>query len=109
MALKLAALATVAAATLVAAFLPTGSGAQANSAQFVRCTATPVSVVSTGSGTWGTSERVKHDAIASWQQSAAQSVGPYYADWTHSLGANVDCHRQLFKVTCVATATPCRI
>ncbi len=108
MALKLVALTSIAAATLVAAFFPTGPRSEASAAQFVRCTANPVSVVATGSGTWGTSARVKQSAIASWQSSAAQSVGPYYADWNHSLGANVDCHRELFKVTCVATATPCR-
>lgn len=108
MALKLAALATIAAGTLVATFLPNGSESSAEAAQFLRCVANPISVVATGNGTWGTNDRVKSAAIASWQAAAAQSVGPNYSDYAHSMGANVDCRRALFKVTCVATATPCR-
>jgi hypothetical protein len=108
MALKLAAVATIAAGTLVAMFLPTGYESTAEAAQFLRCVASPVSVVAEGSGTWGTSDRVKNQAIASWQAAASQAAGPNYSDYSHSLGANVDCHRALFKVTCVATATPCR-
>ncbi len=108
MALKLAALATIAAGTLVATFLPSGTDSSAQAAQFLRCVANPVSVVVTGSGTWGTSDRVRNEGIASWQAAAAQTVGPTYSDYGHSLGANADCHRSLFKVTCVVTATPCR-
>jgi len=108
MALKFAALAAIAAGTLVATFLPSGEQSSAHAAQFLRCVASPVSVIATGSGTWGTSDRVKNSAIASWQVAAAQAAGPNYADYNHSLGANVDCHRALFRVTCVATATPCR-
>lgn len=108
MALKFAALATIAAGTLVAMFLPTGAESSAQAAQFLRCVAAPVSVVATGSGTWGTSDRVRNEGIAGWQAAAAQSAGPNYADYSHSLGANADCRRSLFKVVCVVTATPCR-
>jgi hypothetical protein len=108
MALKLAALTTIVAGTLVAILLPTGSNSSAEAAQFLRCVANPVTVAAIGSGTWGTSDRVKNEAIASWQAAASQAVGPNYANFSRSVGADVDCHRQMFKVTCVATATPCR-
>ncbi len=108
MALKVAALAIIAAGTLAASFLPNGSESSAEAAQFLRCVANPISVVATGRGTWGTNDRVRNAAIASWQATAAQSVGPNYADYNRSMGASVDCRRALFKVTCVASATPCR-
>ena len=108
MAMKSALIATITAGVLVALLFPS-QPQPAEAAQFVRCTAAAVTVTTFGEGTWGTSDRVKREAIASWQATTAQSVGPYYADWNHSLGANVDCKRQLFKVTCVATATPCRV
>lgn len=108
MALKSAAAAVIATGALIAVFFPAGSHATADAAQFVRCTANPISVTAVGRGMWGTTARTTSSAIASWQSTAAQSIGPYYADWTHSLGANIDCHRELFKVTCTASATPCR-
>ena len=108
MALKLAALTVIAAGTLVASFLPSGTQSSAEAAQFLRCVASPISVVATGSGTWGTSDRVRNEGIAGWQAAATQAVGPNYAHYSHSLGANADCHRSLFKVVCVVSATPCR-
>ena len=108
MALKLAALAALAAGTLVATYFPNGPISKAEAAVFVRCSANLVTAVATNSGAWGTQERTKRQSMQSWSALAAQSAGPYYADWNRALGANVDCKRQLFKVTCIATATPCR-
>jgi hypothetical protein len=79
----------------------------AEAAQFIRCTTAPVSVQATGHGILGVDKRVTRVAIDEWQQAIYQSLGPQYADWTHSLGAQVSCHRELFEVNCVAIATPC--
>ena len=111
MAANSALIATVAAATLVAAFAPSIQSASAdttNGAKFVRCLANPISVTAVGHGILGVDKRVSKVAIANWQQAAQQSIGNYYSDWGRSLGARVDCHRSVFEVTCVATATPCR-
>ena len=108
MAANSALLATVAAATLVAAFAPSIQSASADTAKFVRCTVNAVSVSAVGHGVLGVDKRVSMVAIATWQQTTQANIGVYYSDWSRSLGARVDCHRSLFEVTCVATATPCR-
>ena len=109
MALKAALIIAAAAVTLAASFAPpvrTASAAQP--AQFVRCIAQALSVTAIGHGILGVDKRVTRVAIADWQNAISQRVGTNYGDWSHSLGARVECHRELFKVTCVATATPCR-
>lgn len=108
MATNSALIATVAAATLVAVFTPSIQPASADTAKFVRCTLNPVSVTAIGHGILGVDKRVTKVAIANWQASTQQSIGVYYSDWSRSLGAHVECHRSVFEVTCVATATPCR-
>ena len=108
MALKFAILATATAAALFAAFGPSVQTASATPAKFVRCLAAPLTVTAVGHGMWGTDERMTSTAINNWQSTASQQIGTNYANWSNSLGGTVDCHRALFKVTCVASATPCR-
>jgi len=108
MALKVAVLAAAASAALIASFGPGVSTASANQAKFVRCLANPLTITSVGHGLWGTDERTTVAAINDWQSTASQRVGNYYANWSNALGGNVNCHRDLFKVVCVASATPCR-
>ena len=106
MALKFAA--PAAAIALVTAFGLTIPAASAAPGKFVRCLANPLTITSVGHGLWGTDERTTMTAINDWQSTASQRIGTYYANWSNALGGTVDCHRTLFKVTCVATATPCR-
>lgn len=108
MTVKLAVLASACAAVLVATFGPSMPSASATAAKFVRCLATPLAVTAIGHGLWGTDERMTSSAIDTWQSVASQQIGTYYGNWSNALGGTVDCHRELFKVTCIATATPCR-
>lgn len=108
MAVKAAIISAAVATALFAAFGPAIQPASATPAKFLRCLASPLTVTSTGHGLWGTDERTTIKAINDWQSATAQRVGNYYANWSTAAGGTVDCHRDLFKVTCVATATPCR-
>ena len=109
MAIRIAAIAAAALATaLVAVLGPSVETASANPAKFVRCLATPLSVSVVGHGLWGTNERMRGVAVNDWQSAASQQIGTYYSSWSNALGGTIDCHRDLFKVTCIATATPCR-
>ena len=109
MALRLLALAgTGLALALVATFAPPPPSATAAPAKFVRCLTTPVVVSEVGHGILGVDKRVTAVAIRTWQSAVSQQIGINYGDWSTALGATIACHRDIFKVTCVVSATPCR-
>jgi hypothetical protein len=108
MSLKLSVAGATSALVLAAMFAPAIQPATAASAKFVRCLATPLAVSSSGHGLWGTSERTHGTAINEWQAAVSQQIGTNYANWSNALGGDVSCHRDLFKVICIASATPCR-
>ena len=93
---------------LIATLGPPMPSASAAPARFVRCTTAPLSVSEVGHGILGVDKRVTAIAITTWQMAASQQIGTSYGNWSTALGGTVSCHRDLFKVTCVATATPCR-
>lgn len=104
--LAVAALAVTSVAAVALSSAPPTEAAQP--AQFVRCVTNPVQATAIGHGILGVDKRVTVIAIANWQSAASQSVGDRYSDWSHALGGRVECHRHIFEVTCLATATPCR-
>ena len=108
MSVKIAILAVAAASALLAAFGPSALPASAAPAKFVRCMATPLTVTEIGHGILGVDKRLTAKAINDWQLTTSQQDGGYYGNWSNALGGTVDCHRELFTVTCHATATPCR-
>jgi len=109
---KFAVLAVTAAAGALAAIvgptIPAALAASTGQAKFVRCLSTPLTVSSTNHGAWGTTDRTHNDAINEWQSAVSQQIGTNYANWANALGGDVNCRRTLFKVVCVASATPCR-
>jgi hypothetical protein len=105
---KVAIASLVATGTLLAMFAPTVETASAEPAKFVRCLTTPLTVSSEDHGLWGTTDRTHNAVIGRWQSAVTTQIGTNYANWSNALGGDVNCHRNMFKVVCVATATPCR-
>ena len=108
MSFNVALFSAAAAATLVAALAQPIATAAASPAKYVRCINTPPTVSAVGHGAWGTEDRTHNGAITEWQSAVSERIGPNYASWSNAIGGDVTCHRELFKVVCVATATPCR-
>lgn len=109
MAIRFLAIACAAGAiALMATIGPSMPSATAAPAKFMRCLTTPFSVTEIGHGILGVDKRVTAIAIGTWQAAASQRIGASYGSWSTALGGTISCHRDIFKVTCVATATPCR-
>jgi len=108
MQIKIALLSLTATAGVLAAFSPAVLPASAEPAKFVRCLTTPIVVSAEDHGLWGTTDRTHDAAISRWQSAASQQIGANYSSWANAIGGDVNCRRNLFKVVCIATATPCR-
>jgi hypothetical protein len=50
----------------------------------------------------------KERAVENWQEQVAAEFGPQFANWGRSRGQQLDCSTHGLKVTCTASAHPCR-
>lgn len=100
--------ALVAAGTIA---LSTGilSPASSDAAQLAQCKDRLVTAAGVGHGILGFATRgAKRNAISTWQQMVSLKYGARYATWENAENASVQCGKTLFKVQCLAIASPCQ-